>query len=519
MRRVVALLAVLSILLPARAAFTEDKLGSVTFAVSCTAPAQQEFTRGLALYHSFYFLASVKAFTAAAAADPDCAMAQWGIAMAHWYPLWNPPTEAALKAGTAAVEAAKRQGGKTPRERDYIGAIEQFYRGVDRLDHPTRAAAYERAMEAVYRAYPSDREAAILYALALQAAANPADKTYAKQLKSAAILEPLFVEQPNHPGVAHYLIHAYDVPAFAARALPAARRYAQIAPSVPHALHMPSHTYTLLGLWEDSIKSNRAAEAAARDLGDAAPQFHSIDYQVYAHLQLAQDREAKRAIDRLAHVKGSQAALNQMHYAVSAGPARWVVERKQWAEAAALEPLAGPFPYTQAVTHFVRALSAARLGDVTAARRDLDRIEALRDQMKIPYWATQIDIQRRAAAAWIALAEKRTDEAVTLMRGAADLQGSTDKNPITPGAIVPARELLGEMLLEVSEPAQALREFETSLKNEPNRFNGLAGAARAAARSGDRDKAREYYSRLVTLTERADVERPEVREARAFLTQ
>ena len=208
-----------------------------------------------------------------------------------------------------------------------------------------------------------------------------------------------------------------------------------------------------------------------------------------------------------------------MHYAVSAGPARWVVERKQWAEAAALEPLAGPFPYTQAVTHFVRALSAARLGDVTAARRDLDRIEALRDQMKIPYWATQIDIQRRAAAAWIALAEKRTDEAVTLMRGAADLQGSTDKNPITPGAIVPARELLGEMLLEVSEPAQALREFETSLKNEPNRFNGLAGAARAAARSGDRDKAREYYSRLVTLTERADVERPEVREARAFLTQ
>src|SRR2546428_1490656 len=399
MRRVVVLLAVLSILLPARAAFTEDKLGSVTFAISCTAPAQQEFTRGLALYHSFYFLASVKAFTAAAAADPDCAMAQWGIAMAHWYPLWNPPTEAALKAGTAAVEAAKRQGGKTPRERDYIGAIEQFYRGVDRLDHPTRAAAYERAMEAVYRAYPSDREAAILYALALQAAANPADKTYAKQLKSAAILEPLFVEQPNHPGVAHYLIHAYDVPAFAARALPAARRYAQIAPSVPHALHMPSHTYTLLGLWEDSIKSNRAAEAAARDLRHAAPQFHSIDYQVYAHLQLAQDREAKRAIDRLAHVKGSQAALNQMHYAVSAGPARWVVERKQWAEAAALEPLAGPFPYTHAITHFVPPPSAAPLGDVTAARRDLAPIDALRAQMKIPHRAPQIDIPQRPAAA------------------------------------------------------------------------------------------------------------------------
>ncbi|HEY2995190.1 MAG TPA: hypothetical protein VGM22_20445 [Methylomirabilota bacterium] len=519
MPRIVALLIALGIVLPIPAARAQDKLGTVTFAVSCTAPAQREFTRGLALYHSFFFLASVKAFTAAAAADSDCAMAQWGIAMAHWYPLWAPPTEAALKAGTAAVEAAKRLGGKTPRERDYIAAIDQFYRGADRLDHPTRAAAYERAMEGVYRAYPGDREAAILYALALQAAANPADKTYAGQLKSASILEPLFVEQPNHPGVAHYLIHAYDVPALAARALPAARRYAQIAPSVPHALHMPSHTYTLLGLWEDSITSNRAAEAAARDLGDAAPQFHAIDYQVYAHLQLAQDAGARRAIDRLAQIKGSHASLNQMHYAVSAGPARWVVERKQWSEAAALEPLAGPFPYTQAVTHFARALSAARLGDVAAARRDLDRIEALRDQMKIPYWATQIDIQRRAAAAWIALAEKRTDEAVKLMRSAADLEGSTDKNPVTPGAIVPARELLGEMLLEVSEPGQALREFETSLKNEPNRYNGLAGAARAAAGSGDRDKAREYYSRLVSLTERAEVERPEMRDAKTFLAR
>ena len=519
MTRIVALLIALGILLPAPAARAEDKLGTVTFAVSCTAPAQQEFTRGLALYHSFFFLASVKAFTAATAADPDCAMAQWGIAMAHWYPLWYPPTEAALKAGTAAVDAAKRLGGKTARERDYIAAIDQFYRGADTLDHATRAGAYERAMESVARAYPADREAAILYALALQGAANPADKTYAKQLKSAAILEPLFAAQPNHPGVAHYLIHAYDVPALAARALPAARRYAQIAPSVPHALHMPSHTYTLLGLWEDSINSNRAAEAAARDLGDAAPQFHSIDYQVYAHLQLAQDGEARRAIERLAHIKGANAALNQLHYAVSAGPARWVVERKQWAEAAALEPLAGPFPYTQAITHFARALGAARLGDVTAARRDLDRIEALRDQMKVPYWATQIDIQRRAAAGWIALAEKRTDEAVRLMRSAADLEGSTDKNPVTPGAIVPARELLGDLLLEVSEPAQALREFEASLKNEPNRYHGLAGAARAAARSGDADKAREYYRRLVSLTERADVERPEMREAKAFLSK
>jgi tetratricopeptide (TPR) repeat protein len=519
MSRIVAFLIALGILLPVPAALAQDKLGTVTFPVSCTAPAQQEFTRGLALYHSFFFLAAVKAFSAAAAADPDCAMAQWGIAMAHWYPLWAPPTEAALKAGTAAVEAATRLGGKTPRERDYIAAIEQFYRRADRLDHSTRAEAYERAMEGVSQAYPSDREAAILYALALQAAANPTDKTYARQLKSAAILEPLFVEQPNHPGVAHYLIHAYDVPALAARALPAARRYAQIAPSVPHALHMPSHTYTLLGLWEESIASNRASEAAARSVGDAGPQFHSIDYQVYAHLQLAQDAEARRALDRLAQIKGSQASMTQMHYAVSASPARLVVERKQWAEAAVLEPVAGPFPYTQAITHFARALGAARLGDVAAARRDLDRLDVLREQMKLPYWATQIDVQRRAAAAWIALAEKRTDEAVKLMRSAADLEGSTDKNPLTPGAIVPARELLGDLLLEVSEPGPALREFETSLKNEPNRYNGLAGAARAAARRGDAEKARDYYRRLVELTASADVERPEMREAKAFLSK
>ena len=447
MRRQIALALSLVAVFACAPAFAQDNLGTVSFQVSCAPTAQQEFTRGLALYHSFFFIASVKAFTGAATADPACAMAQWGIAMAHWYPLWYPPTEAALKAGTTAVETAKTLGGKTQRERDYIAAIEQFYRGADKLDHPTRAAAYERAMEQVYRTYPQDKEAAILYALALQAAANPADKAYAKQLKSAEILEKLFVEQPNHPGVAHYLIHTYDVPALAQRALPAARRYGQIAPSVPHALHMPSHTYTLLGLWEDSIKSNRASEAAARDLGDSGPQFHSIDYQVYAHLQLAQDGEARRALERLRQIQGSHAALNQMHYAVSAGPARLVVERKQWSEANSLEPVAGPFPYTQAITHFARALAAARSADVAGARKDVERLEALRDQTKIPYWATQIEVQRRAASAWIMLAEKKNDEALKLMRSAADLEASTDKNPITPGAIVPTRELLGEMLL------------------------------------------------------------------------
>lgn len=497
-----------------------EKLGTVSFPVACAAPAQQEFTRGLALYHSFFFTAAVKSFTTVTTLDPACAMGHWGVAMGHWYPLWYPPTEAMLKAGAAAVERAKAVGGKTPRERDYIAAIEQFYRDADKLPHQTRAAAYERAMAQVYQRHPDDREAAILYALALQAAANPADKTYARQLRSAQILEKLFAEQPNHPGVAHYLIHAYDYPALAQRGLPAARRYGEIAPSVPHALHMPSHTYTQLGLWEDSIKSNRAAEAAARDLGDAAPQFHAIDYQVYAHLQLVQDAEAKRAIERARQIQGTHAAQNQMHYAVAAGAARWVVERKQWAEAKTLEVLPGPFPYTQALTHFARALGAARSGDVATARKDLERLEALRDaQAKVPYWATQIEIQRRAGAAWVALAENKTDEALGLMRSAADLEGTTDKNPVTPGAIVPARELLGEMLLETGDPAQALREFEASLGKEPNRFNGFSGAARAAELAGDQAKAKAYYAKLVTLAARADTERPELRQAKAFLAR
>ena len=513
--RIVLALCLVAVVLACAPASAQDKLGTVNFPVSCTPAAQQEFTRGLALYHSFFFTASVKAFTGAAAADPTCAMAQWGIAMAHWYPLWYPPTDAALKAGTTAVDTAKAIGGKTQRERDYIAAIDHFYRGADKLDQPTRAAAYERAMEQVYRTYPQDKEAAILYALALQAAANPADKTYAKQLRSAEILEKLFVEQPNHPGVAHYLIHTYDVPALAQRALPAARRYGQIAPSVPHALHMPSHTYTLLGLWEESVQSNRAAEAAAMTLGESA--HHHLDYQIYAYLQLAQDAEAERAIERLRRLTNRNPTANQPHYALAAGPARHALEGKRWFDAAGLEVLPSPFPYTQALTHFARALGAARSGDVAGARKDVERLEALRDQTKIPYWATQIEVQRRAAAAWIRLAEKKNDEALKLMRSATDLEASTDKNPVTPGAIVPTRELLGEMLLQTGDGPQALKEFETSLKNEPNRFNGIAGAARAAELSGNRDQARAYYAKLVALTERADTDRPEVREAKAFL--
>ncbi len=520
MRDLIAGVATLLVCLLCSQVTAEERLGTVHFLVSCSPTAQQEFNRGVALLHSFFYAAAVRSFTSVTTIDPGCAMGHWGVAMTHWYPLWYPPNEAALKAGTAAVDRAKAIGGKTQCERDYIAAIEQFYRDADKLTHTARALAYERAMEQVSQRYPDDREAAIFYALALQAAANPTDKTYAKQLKSAEILEKEFAEQPNHPGVAHYLIHAYDYPSLAHRALPAARRYSQIAPSVPHALHMPSHTFTLLGLWEESIRSNRTSEAATMALGrEEQGPFHSLDYQVYAYLQLAQDAEAARAIERLRQLPNLNRTASQPHYALAAAPARYAVERKRWLDAALLEVLPSPFAYTEALTHFARALGASRSGDVARAKSDIQRLEALRDAMqaRVPYWATQIEVQRRAAGAWVALAEKRTDDALKLMRSAADLEGTTDKNPVTPGAIVPARELLGDMLLQVGESAQALREFEASLKNEPNRFNGLAGAARAAALSGDRDKARAYYAKLLALTERGDTERSEVREAKAFL--
>ncbi len=509
-----------------------ERLGTVRFATSCAAAVQPRFDRAVALLHSFALDASVAAFTDVATADPACGMAWWGVAMS-WLgnPLAGPPNARGLKEGEAAVAKAKAAGAKTDRERDYIAAIEIFYKDADRVDHRTRALAYERAMEQIAAKYAADREAAVFYALALNITHDPNDKTYANQLKAAAILEKAFAEQPDHPGIAHYLIHSYDFPPIAAKGLPAAKRYAGIAPSAPHALHMPSHIFTRVGSWQESIETNRAsAKAAADTLAAGGSQtglrsyegLHAYDYMMYGYMQLARDREARALVEEVTATR----KLNVDHFAgafaLAAIPARYALERSQWAEAAALSPTPADlawnrFPQAESIVWFARGLGAARSGDPARARQDLARIEALRDSMtaaKSLYWAHQSEVQRLGVAAWIARAEGRNDEALSLMRSAADAEEATEKHPVTPGPVKPARELLGEMLIETGQPAAALKEFEASQRVEPNRFQGLYGAARAAELAGDGGKARAYYGRLVALGKTADGDRPELKQAK-----
>jgi tetratricopeptide (TPR) repeat protein len=510
-----------------------EKLGQVDFPVSCTAAAQKQFDQALGALHSFWYEEALRLFTGVAETDPSCAMAYWGIAMSIYYPLWVPPSQPTLQKGTNAIEKAKSIGAKTDREGAYIAAIEVFYKDSDKLEHRARTLAYEKAMEQIHRQYPNDREAAIFYALALNATASPTDKTYAQQLKAGEILEKVFAEQPDHPGVAHYIIHSYDNPSTANRGLPAAQRYIKIAPSVPHAQHMPSHIFTRLGLWQESIHSNLGAVAASKEYAakihpEAAyyEQLHALDYLAYAYLQGAQDQEAKRVLDELRAIKKVQPEAFQAAYAYAAIPARYALERRRWSEAAALtvQPTAFPwsrFQWAEAVTHFARAMGAARSGNVDSSRKDIEKLESLQDALvkaKDSYWAKQVDIQRRVASAWYLRAENKSDEALQLMQSAADLEDSTDKHPVTPAPIQPARELLGEMLLELGDPVQALKEFEISHRVEPNRFRGLYGAAKAAQESGDREKARLYYAKLISLCEHADADRPELKEANTFLS-
>src|SRR5262245_40894412 len=534
--RVVAIALVVCGLLSAPVAAQQaDKLGTVNFPTSCSAAAQAEFTRGVALLHSFWFTYAIKAFESAAQADPGCGIAAWGAAVALLgNPLAGPPPPKNVELGAATVAKARSMGAKTPREADYIAAIETFYKDHDKVEHRVRAAAYEKAMEALAARYPQDREASIFYALALNATLNPNDKTYANQLKAAAILEKAFKEQPNHPGVAHYLIHSYDFPPIADKGLDAARRYAKIAPSAPHAQHMPSHIFTRLGYWQESIETNRASVEAAKDeLRQAKLEagsynaLHAMDYIEYAALQLAKDKEAKAVYDEVRRIDKIDTEHFAAAFAFTAIPARYTLERRQWAEAAELtlhpQSLAWQkFPQAESVLVFARGVGAARGGNAAGAARDLARLEALRDGMtaaKNTYWAEQAEIQRLAVAGWIARAEKKNDEAVALLRRAADLEAGTEKHPVTPGAILPAREMLAELLMDLGQPAPALAEYEMSRRSDPNRFNGLAGAARAAELAGNRDKARAYYQELLVLAKDADTERPEIKQAKAYLAK
>jgi len=503
------------------------RLGTVHFVTSCAPSVQEEFDRGMALLHSFWFSAAIESFGTVLKEDPRCVMAHWGIAMSWWSnPFGGFRTPQALEAGLAAVDAAKASGAGTAREKAYVAAVEHLFRDASTLDQRSRIVAYEKAMEALSAAYPDDVEARILYALALDQSALPGDKTYANQLKAAAILDEEFKRQPEHPGLAHYIIHSYDVPALAPRALDAARRYATIAPDAAHALHMPSHTFTRVGSWQESIDTNLASAAAARKDNAASEELHALDYQAYAYLQTAQDAAARKTLDGIDAIgrridtgsAGNAAPPTAGYYAWAAIPARYALERDAWAEAAALTPRETPFPWTDAITYFARALGAARSGKAAAARADIDRLAAIHETLakaKEAYWAGQVEIQRRGALAWVMLAEGREADALRLMREAADLEDATEKSAVTPGPIKPARELLGEMLLQVNQPAEALAAFETTLTKEPNRFRATYGAARAAEAAGRREQAALHYASLLRIASRADRPgRQELAEAR-----
>jgi tetratricopeptide (TPR) repeat protein len=503
------------------------KLGKVNFPVACDVSVQAQFTSAVAMLHSFWYEKASETFAAVAEKDPTCGMAYWGIAMTYYHQIWSAPSPADLKAGGTFIEKAKLVGAKTQRERDYIAAVETFYRDSDKLDHATRAQAYERAMEQLQARYPDDHDAAIFHALALLATAPPTDKTYANQKKAGAILEPLFVEQPEHPGIAHYIIHAYDYPPLAQGGLDAARRYAKIAPDSPHALHMPSHIFTRLGLWQESIDSNLASAASAKKNNAPGNELHAKDYLIYAYLQGAQDREAKGALEAPPPGRADDPQYMNWLYAMGTSPTRYAVERHKWAEAAALVVPPNTFPggrwaWTEANLHFARALGLSHTGKTETARTEVLKLASLRDTLtgiNDKYWADQVEIQRESAEAWITLADGKSEEALQQMRSAAEHEDRTDKHNVTPGVILPAREMLGDMLLQLKQPAEALVAFESTLRTAPYRFNSLSGAARAAKLAGNAEKAKTYSSKLLSICEHADGDRPELEEARTLLAE
>jgi hypothetical protein len=494
-------------------------LGEVHFPVTCTPEAQQAFDQAMKLQHSFWYEAAHDGFSDVLQRDPECAMAYWGIAMTLLTNPFSPPPAKNLPEGWAALEQARQLGAKSEREADYIAALSAFYRDADTTDHRTRVMAYEQAMAELHARHPDDSEAAIYYALALNVAALPSDKTYAKQLQAAEILEAEVVRQPDHPGVVHYLIHTYDYPALAERGLKAAERYAKLAASAPHALHMPAHIFTRLGYWDRSIETNRRSAEVARAGKDMNAELHARDYMVYAYLQTGRDEAARQAIAEALQFSGAESASPAGPFALAAMPARFAMERGAWEEAASLAPQPSKYAFANAMTHFARAVGLARSGRPEAAAADLEALQQLADGLRASnaYWAEQVDIQHMAATAWIAHAEGRHDDALAMMRKAAEIESGTEKHALTPGPLAPAREQLAVMLLAADRPADALKEFEAVQQVEPNRFRALAGAGRAAELIGDRAAAKQYYGQIVELMASADTSRPEIEVARAFV--
>lgn len=505
-----------------------EHLGKVHFATTCSQAVTEDFDRAVALLHSFWFSAAIREFEAVAARDPQCAMAHWGIAMSWWgNPFGSFRSPAAIANGAAAVSAATPANAISGRERDYIAAVGLLYKDADTVDQRSRTLAYERAMKALADKYTDDSEARIFYALSLDQNHLPDDKSYTNLLAAAAILENEFELQPDHPGIAHYIIHSYDVPTLAPRAVDAAHRYAHIAPDAPHALHMPSHTFTRIGSWQESIDTNIASAAAARKDNAASEELHALDYQVYAYLQTGQDAAARTVLEQVpsiadrieSNTAGNAAPSPAGYYAAAAIAARYALERNQWADAAMLPPRKTSFDWVDSITHFARALGAARSANVAEAKAEMAVLETLKLNLQgagNSYWAGQVAIQEKGAGAWIAFAEGRTDEALAMMREAAEMEDATDKSAISPGPLKPARELLGEMLVEIGKPVEALTEFEAVLTKEPRRFRALYGAAVAARQAGEESKAKRYFSELLVVGATADEgARAELAEARA----
>jgi tetratricopeptide (TPR) repeat protein len=497
----------------------DEKLGKLSFPTSCDPKVQAEFERGVAMIHSYWFLIARRTFEGILRQDPNCAMAHWGIALdLLGNTLATVPPRVDAEAAWAALEKARAIGAKTQRERDWIEALSAYYRDHDKIPVNARLSAYNKAMEQVAQRYPDDYEAQVFYALTLQASASPSDTTYANQLKSAAILEKLYEQNPQHPGVTHFIIHAYDFHPIAEKGIPAARRYAGIAPAVPHARHMPSHIYSMVGMWEESIASNTSAIEIQPDY------YHAADFSVYAHLQLAQDAKAKALTEKsLATAdRGDRPITFGNFTAKNAMPARYVLERADWAGAAALPLKPSQYPQADSLTHFTRGLGMARTGDLADAKAEIEAIKALRaklQQANQSYWADRSEEQILAISAWIAFKEGAREQALKLLRAAADGEDGSVKHVAMENRLYPFRELLGELLLEMGDAKAALTEFDTALHQTPNRYRTFLGLARAANATGNRPKASEYYGKLVELSKNADTERQDTREAKEFLAR
>jgi tetratricopeptide (TPR) repeat protein len=510
----------------------DKQFGSVGFISSCDPEVKKDFELGVALLHSFEYDESEKVFARIIDKQPACAMAYWGVAMSNYHTLLAPPTAAELQKGSKAIAIAVSIPSKTKKEADYINAASAFYAGWEKTDHATRFASFEKAMEKLHSTYPDDTEAEIFYALILTAAADPTDKSFAKQKKAAEMLKKLYVTQPDHPGIIHYIIHSYDYPQLAGQALTEARKYAAVAPSSAHAQHMPSHIFTRLGLWDEDIKSNLEAAASAKCYAEGTgieghwdEELHALDYLVYAYLQKGDNKSAMQQWQYLKSIDKVSPVNFKVAYAFAAIPSRYVLENRLWKDATtlSLDPANlewEKYPWQKSIYHFARALGFAHMANPDSARSELEKLTVSRERLleqKDAYKANQVQIQIKSAEAWIALKTGKKEAALTLMTEAADLEDKTQKHSVTPGEVLPARELLGDLLMELDQPGKALAAYEASLVEHPNRFNGLYAAGRAAERANQFEKRDNYFRQLLTIAEPVHSDRNELAIARLAL--